>query len=118
MNNEERVELVFETISKIAGFEIKPNKDFYIRANGEEIRHHISKNLTLMQHKSKEHYERSDYTILPILKGGYKLIEIKGILACEEKELVKKEHKQWGTRRKKYAPKYCGYYAYAKEEIK
>lgn len=89
MNKEDRVRLVFETINKIAGFEVKPNKDFYIWANGEKIKYHIRSDLTLMVEGSKGYYVRSDFTILPILKGGYKLEEIKELLTDEEKEFLK-----------------------------
>lgn len=90
MNKEERVKLMFETISKIAGFEIKPNKDFYIIANGNKIKHYINENLILMRRMSNGIYLRSDYSIFLILNGDYKLEEIKEpLLTDEEKEFLK-----------------------------
>lgn len=81
---------MFETISKIAGFEIKPNKDFYILANGEKMKHHIREDLTLMHGHSKNIYLRSEYSILPIFNGGYKLEEIKEpLLTDEEKKFLR-----------------------------
>lgn len=89
MKKEKRIKLVFETISKIVGFEVKPNKNFYILANGKKIKYHIRSDLTLMIEASKDIYLRSEYTILPIFNGGYRLEEIKELLADEEKEFLK-----------------------------
>jgi hypothetical protein len=92
MNKEERVKLVFETISKIAGFKIKPNKDFYIVSNDERMRYYIREDLILMIEASKDYYVRSDYirTALPILNGDYQLEEIKEpIITDEERDFLR-----------------------------
>jgi hypothetical protein len=84
MTKEERVKLVFETISKIAGFEIEPDKEFYIVANGKRVRYVIDKFLNLLLKNPNDYFGKSDYNILPILKGGYQLEEIKEPLLTEE----------------------------------
>jgi hypothetical protein len=89
MKKEKRIKLVFETISKIAGFEIKPNKDFYIIANGNKIKHYINEDLILMRRMYNGIYLRSDYSIFLILNGDFKLEEIKELLTGEEKEFLK-----------------------------
>jgi hypothetical protein len=89
MKKEERVKLMFETISKIAGFEIKPDKEFYIIENGIKIKHYINENLILMRRMYNGIYLRSDYSIFLILNGDFKLEEIKELLADEEKEFLR-----------------------------
>ena len=88
INKEERVRLVFETISKISGFEIKPNKDFYVIGNGIKGVYTIDESLLLLCKKSNGRYEVSDYGILPILKGGYQLDEIKEPLLTDKEPLL------------------------------
>lgn len=84
MNKEERVKLVFETISKIAGFEITPDKEFYVVANGEKDVYKIDENSNLYCKMPEGYFRPSGYSILPIFKGGYQLEEIKEPLLTEE----------------------------------
>lgn len=86
MNKEERVKLVFETISKIVGFEIKPNNDFYMIVNGEKNIYKIDENLSLHYRTPNGYIGLSVYNILPIFKGGYQLEEIKEPLLTEEEK--------------------------------
>lgn len=84
MNKEERVKLVFETISKIAGFEIKPNKEFYINIDGKRKVYKISENLQLLYEYSGGYYETSLLVFFNILSGCYSLEEIEEPLLTEE----------------------------------
>lgn len=90
MNKEERAKLFFKTISEIAGFEIKPEKDFYMIGNGTDGVYQISEGLNLYYKKPDSTYTRSDYSIFPIFKGAYEFEEIKEpLLTDEEKEFLR-----------------------------
>lgn len=92
MNKEEKVELVFETLSKIAGFKIKPNKEFYIVRYSENFEYKeefvylIDEGLNLRYEKDDGSFGLSsyDYNTLSILKGDLQLEEIKEPLLTEE----------------------------------
>ena len=94
MTNEERVKLVFETISKIVGFEIKPNKEFYIVRYSENFEYKeefvylIDEDLNLRYEKDDGSFGLSsyNYNTLSILKGDLQLEEIKEPLVTEEEK--------------------------------
>lgn len=93
MSKEERVKLVFETISKIAGFEIKPEKEFYMNANGNKGVYKISESLQLLFKDAFGDYKTSVFSILPLFNGGYDLKEIKEPLLTEEENAFLKRFK-------------------------
>lgn len=96
MNKEERIKLVFETLSKLAGFEIKPDKEFYMTLNGYKEVCKIDENLNLHYNIFNGTHKMSDYNILPIFRGGYQLEEIKEpLLAFEEKEFLSQFEFEW-----------------------
>ena len=107
MNKEERVKLVFETISKIAGFEIKPNKAFYMVVNGEKGVYQISESLNLYCKAPNGYYSVCkapdgyymvlDYNIiLQVFNDWYQFEEIKEpFLAFEEKEFLSQFEFEW-----------------------
>lgn len=84
MNKKEKVELIFETLSKISGFEIKPNKEFYITTNGKKVKYHIDRDLMLWHRENKGYFENSILQYHQLLTDDYQLEEIKESLTTEE----------------------------------
>lgn len=88
MNKEERVKIAFEALSKIVGFEIKPDKAFYIISNNEKEIYYITHDLTLMELCDDNTY-RCCIGIVALLNGQWNcnFEEIKEpLLTDEEKE--------------------------------
>lgn len=84
MTREERVKLIFETLSKSVGFEIKPFKEFYVSGSGLKNVYFIDEFFTLHCKTLLGYFVNSDYTILSILKGDLQLEEIKEPLTTKE----------------------------------
>lgn len=84
MNKEEITKLVFETLSKIAGFKIKPNKEFYVVGNGVKDVYKIDENSNLYCKTPEGYFRPSGYTILPVFNGVFQLEEIKEPLLTSE----------------------------------
>lgn len=93
MNKEERVKLVFETISKIVGFEIKPEKEFRIVGNGIKTIYKINEDLYLYCKTPNGYYRVMDYSVLSIFRGEYHPKEIKEPLLTDEEEKFLKQFK-------------------------
>lgn len=90
MTEEARVKLVFETISKVAGFKIEIETKFCITIEGEKNVYLIDRSLNLFYRKPNGCFGRSDYNILPILQDEYELEEYKEpSLAGKEKEFLR-----------------------------
>lgn len=90
MNKEERAKLFFKTISEIAGFEIKPNKEFYMAGYDIKGVYKIDEDLTLYYKTLNGYFRTYDYNIVEIFKGGCELEKIKEtLLTDEEKEFLR-----------------------------
>ena len=88
MNKKERTELVFKTLSKIVGFEIKPNKEFYMVGNGGEDVYLIDEFLNLLYKSRDGSFQLSVYDISLIFKGELQLEEIKEPLLTEGRNYI------------------------------
>ena len=86
MNKEERVKLVFETFSKIAGFEIKPDKEFCVIINGIKYIYKMGENFQLYYYYNWPlgNYNKSENNILAFFNAEYQFEEIKEPLLPEE----------------------------------
>ena len=86
MNKEERAKLFFKTISEIAGFEIKPDKEFYMAGYDIKGVYKISEDLTLYYKTPNGYFRTYDYNLVEIVKGGCELEEIEEPLLTEEEK--------------------------------
>lgn len=80
INEKEKIKLEFESLSKIAGFKILPNKAFYVVDNGIKQKYKIDTGLNVYCHCKVNGWVYSPYAmlwLLPILKGDYQPEEIK-----------------------------------------
>ena len=70
MNKEERVKIAFEALSKIVGYEIKPNKAFYSIINDVRFIYKVDENFELYcRNFYDDNYRMSGYRTLDLFNS-------------------------------------------------
>lgn len=87
MNKEERVKLVFNTISNLAGFEVKPDKPFYMTMQGDKHTFKLDEESNLYLYDNiKDYFYWRRFNFSSLFRDDWKFEEIKEPLLTKEEK--------------------------------